>query len=71
MTKTLPKKEYEKNATGPLAGVRVIDLSRLVAGNTVTQLLGDFGAEIIKVEPPAGDTLRAWKTKGIAANWKL
>jgi crotonobetainyl-CoA:carnitine CoA-transferase CaiB-like acyl-CoA transferase len=71
MSKALPKKEYEKNAKGPLAGVRVIDLSRLVAGNTVTQLLGDFGAEIIKVEPPAGDTLRAWKTKGIAANWKL
>lgn len=71
MSKALPKKDYAKDATGPLAGVRVIDLSRLVAGNTVTQLLGDFGAEIIKVEPPAGDTLRAWKTRGIAANWKL
>jgi formyl-CoA transferase len=71
MNKALPKKEYEAKAIGPLAGVRVLDLSRLVAGNTVTQLLGDFGAEIIKVEPPAGDTLRAWKTSGIAANWKL
>ena len=71
MSKALPKKEYDKNAKGPLAGVRMLDLSRLVAGNTVTQLLGDFGAEVIKIEPPAGDTLRAWKTKGIAANWKL
>jgi crotonobetainyl-CoA:carnitine CoA-transferase CaiB-like acyl-CoA transferase len=71
MSKALPKKDYEKNAKGPLAGVRVLDLSRLVAGNTVTQLLGDFGAEIIKIEPPAGDTLRAWKTRGIDANWKL
>ena len=71
MSKALPKRDYAKNAKGPLAGVRVLDLSRLVAGNTVTQLLGDFGAEIIKIEPPAGDTLRAWKTKGIAANWKL
>jgi len=71
MSKALPKKDYEKNAKGPLAGLRVLDLSRLVAGNTVTQLLGDFGAEIIKIEPPAGDTLRAWKTKGIDANWKL
>ena len=71
MSKALPKRDYAKNAKGPLAGVRVLDLSRLVAGNTVTQLLGDFGAEIIKIEPPAGDTLRAWKTKGIDANWKL
>ena len=71
MSKALPKRDYAKNTKGPLAGVRVLDLSRLVAGNTVTQLLGDFGAEIIKIEPPAGDTLRAWKTKGIAANWKL
>ena len=37
MTKTLPKRDYQKTAHGPLAGVRVIDLSRLVAGNTVTQ----------------------------------
>ncbi len=71
MTKALPKKDYDAKARGPLAGVRVLDLSRLVAGNTVTQLLGDFGAEVIKIEPPAGDTLRAWKTKGIDANWKL
>ena len=71
MIKTLPKKDYEKNAKGPLAGVRVLDLSRLVAGNTVTQLLGDFGAEVIKVEPPAGDTLRAWKTRGVDTNWKI
>ena len=71
MSKALPKKDYAKNAKGPLNGVRVLDLSRLVAGNTVTQVLGDFGAEIIKVEPTAGDTLRAWKTKGIATNWKI
>ena len=51
-------------ATGPLSGVRVLDLSRLFAGNVLTQLLGDFGAEVIKVEPPAGDTLRAWQTEG-------
>jgi len=71
MVKALSKKEYATDARGPLAGVRVLDLSRLVAGNTVTQLLGDFGAEIIKVEPPAGDTLRAWKTRGIGTNWKI
>jgi len=54
-----------------LAGVRIADLSRLFAGNLLTQILGDFGAEVIKVEPPEGDTLRAWKTKGVAADWKI
>jgi formyl-CoA transferase len=34
-------------------------------------LLADFGAEVIKVEPAAGDTLRAWSTKGVPVNWKL
>jgi formyl-CoA transferase len=56
---------------GTLDGVRVLDLSRLVAGNTLTQLLADFGAEVIKVEPPAGDTLRAWRTRGVQTNWKV
>ncbi|MBS0335816.1 MAG: CoA transferase [Proteobacteria bacterium] len=65
------KREYTPHARGPLGGVRVLDLSRLVAGNTLTQLLGDFGAEVIKVEPPAGDTLRAWNTRGVATNWKI
>ncbi len=71
MTRPLPKKSYETGARGPLAGVRVLDLSRLIAGNTLTQVLGDFGAEVVKVEPPAGDTLRAWQTNGVPTNWKL
>ncbi|MFN9489097.1 MAG: CaiB/BaiF CoA transferase family protein [Betaproteobacteria bacterium] len=67
----LPRADYAPAARGTLAGVRVLDLSRLVAGNTLTQFLADFGAEVIKVEPPAGDTLRAWKTRGVQTNWKL
>jgi len=71
MPADLRKRDYVPGAKGALDGVRVLDLSRLVAGNTLTQLLGDFGAEVVKVEPPAGDTLRAWQTRGVATDWKL
>jgi crotonobetainyl-CoA:carnitine CoA-transferase CaiB-like acyl-CoA transferase len=70
-TSALPRKSYEPQAKGTLTGVRVLDLSRLVAGNMLTQVLGDFGAEVIKVEPPTGDTLRAWQTNGVPTNWKI
>ncbi|MEM1398904.1 MAG: CaiB/BaiF CoA-transferase family protein [Pseudomonadota bacterium] len=47
--------------TGPLAGLTVLDMSRILAGPTCTQLLGDLGADIIKVERPgAGDDTRKW-----------
>lgn len=67
----LHRRDYEPSAKGPLDGVRVLDLSRLFAGNVLTQLLGDFGAEIVKIEPPEGDTLRGWKTKGVETHWKI
>lgn len=71
MKAELHRRDYRPEARGSLDGVRILDLSRLFAGNVLTQMLGDFGAEVIKVEPPEGDTLRAWKTEGIETHWKI
>ncbi|MHA1569964.1 MAG: CaiB/BaiF CoA transferase family protein, partial [Alphaproteobacteria bacterium] len=44
--------------SGPLAGVRVLDMSTVILGPYISQLMGDWGAEVIKLEPPTGDTTR-------------
>jgi formyl-CoA transferase len=60
---------------GPLAGLRVIELGTLLAGPFCGQLLGDFGAEVIKVEPPGqGDPMRVWgreKAHGKSLWWPV
>lgn len=56
----------------PLAGVRVLDLSRMVAGGLTGMLLADFGAEVVKVEQPGvGDPLRQWSTGGEPFWWQV
>ncbi|RRD21513.1 CoA transferase [Brucellaceae bacterium VT-16-1752] len=51
----------DKTSTGPLSGLRVLDLSRVLAGPWATQILGDLGADIVKVERPGqGDDTRSW-----------
>ncbi|WP_432842492.1 CaiB/BaiF CoA transferase family protein [Dactylosporangium sp. CA-092794] len=58
--------------SGPLDGVRILDMSRLIAGNMLTMLLADFGAEVVKVERPrVGDTLRGWKVGGRELYWQV
>ncbi|MDR5907524.1 CoA transferase [Franzmannia qiaohouensis] len=63
---------FKPEASGPLEGVRVVDMSRLVAGNMTTHVLADYGADVIKVEHPTrGDDLRNWRCEETDIYWKV
>ena len=56
----------------PLENIRILDLSRLAAGNMVSHMFADFGADVVKVEKPGkGDDLRNWKINGVSHWWAV
>jgi succinyl-CoA---D-citramalate CoA-transferase len=58
--------------TGPLDGLRVVEMGQLIAGPFCGQLLGDMGAEVVKIEPPGeGDTMRQWGQGPKPLSWRV
>lgn len=65
--------EPGKNSTGPLSGLRVVEIGHFVAAPFCTRLLGDLGADVIKIEPRGGDPVRQWgaMVDGRSAWWSM
>lgn len=57
----------------PLAGLKVLDIATLFAGPMIATLMADFGADVVKVEHPQGDSLRTfgWQKNGVSLWWAL
>ena len=56
----------------PLENIKILDLSRLAAGNMVSHMFADFGADVVKIEKPGkGDDLRNWKINGVSHWWAV
>jgi formyl-CoA transferase len=54
-------KNTSENTQRPLSGLKIIELGQLIAGPFAAKILAEFGADVIKVEPPSGDPLRQWR----------
>jgi crotonobetainyl-CoA:carnitine CoA-transferase CaiB-like acyl-CoA transferase len=65
------KRTFHPERKGALNGLRILDMSRIVAGNVMTLMLADFGAEVIKIETlPKGDAFRNWQEAAHPLHWK-
>jgi crotonobetainyl-CoA:carnitine CoA-transferase CaiB-like acyl-CoA transferase len=74
VTEATDAKSENQQAKGPLDGLKVLDLSMIVAGGTASSLMADFGAEVVKIERPGvGDPLRNWGpfANGVSLWWKV
>jgi len=69
-----PSHAFLNSGSGPLAGLKVLELGQLIAGPFAAKTLGDFGADVIKIEPPGtGDPLRTWRLlrNGTSVWWQV
>ncbi|HXV00087.1 MAG TPA: CoA transferase [Caulobacteraceae bacterium] len=64
--------DADDEANGPLAGLKVIEMGQLIAGPFCGQLLGDMGADVVKIEAPGtGDPMRVWGRPGFPLHWEV